>query len=280
MIGPFDFFFERHLRFDHGFGRGALDLHSLHKIGELDIGRTGHDHNPVAQGFATGFIKKWNVCEEKFGRCAVPVRFNAPLPANPGMENLFERAFLSRVLEDYRADCLSIQVAASQKNAEPELGQELLFHFVKIDKFPGDLVSVEKLGGGKYLAEALAESALARGNSACNSYCWHAVLITSVGAPPTTEKEKRPVPKHEPLIIKQFGLLRINLQRKVRAAGGRPHAVRVEAIASKGNAPIHYVCDSGGKTIGSTVVVCPQALGEGGIESGRGRHGAGDAKQI
>ena len=89
VIGSFDFFFERHLRFDHGFRRGALDLHSPHKIGELDIGRTGDHHHAVAQGFTTGFIKKWNVCEEKFRRCAVPVRFNAPLPANPGMENLF-----------------------------------------------------------------------------------------------------------------------------------------------------------------------------------------------
>ena len=100
------------MRFDHGFGRGDRDLHFAGEIGELDIGRAGHDHHAVAQGFTTGFIKKWNVCKEKFGRFAVPVRFNAPLPANPRMENLFERLPFGDVLEDYGADCLAIQVVA------------------------------------------------------------------------------------------------------------------------------------------------------------------------
>src|SRR5437773_3128382 len=166
VIGSFDFFFERHLRFDHGFGRGALDLHSPHKIGELDIGRTGDHHNAVAQGFTTGFIEKWNVCEKKFGRCAVPVRFNAPLPANPGMENLFERLPFGGVLKDYRAECLPIQVAVTGKDAEPEFGQELLFNFLKVDQLTRDGIGVEKFGSGKDLAQTIAESALACGNAA------------------------------------------------------------------------------------------------------------------
>src|SRR5207249_4588616 len=159
VIGPFNFFLERYLRFDHGFGRGALDLHSAHKIGELDIGRTSHDHHPIAQGFSTGFIKKWNVCEEKFGRCAMPVRFNAPLPANPGMENLFERLLFSGVLEDYRAESRPIQVAIAGKDAKAEFSQELLFNFLKVDKLARDRIGVEKLGSGQDLAQTIAASA-------------------------------------------------------------------------------------------------------------------------
>src|SRR5439155_18439160 len=123
---------------------------------------------PIAQGFTTGLIKKSNVCEEKFGRCAVPVRFNAPLPANPGMENLFERAFLSRVLEDYGADCLPIQVAAAGKDTEAELGEQLLFNILQIDKLTSNLIGVEKFRAGKNLAQTLTKRALACGNSARN----------------------------------------------------------------------------------------------------------------
>ncbi len=121
------------------------------------------------------------------------IRFNAPLPANPRMENLFERLFFGGVLEDYGADCFSIQVAIAGKNAEPELSEQLLLDLLKIDKLPCDLVGIEKFGCGKDLAETPAKGALAGGNAARDSDCWHAVLITSVGAPPTTEKEKRPV---------------------------------------------------------------------------------------
>jgi len=173
VIGSFDFFFERHLRFDHGFGRDALDLHSPHKIGELDIGRTGHDHHSVAQGFTTGFIKKWNVCEEKFGRCAVPVRFNAPLPANPGMENLFERLLFGGVLEDYRAKRGPIQVAITGKDAKAEKIEQLLFDLVKINKLPGDGIGVEKFGGGKNFLKTLAERAFAGRNAARYSDSGH-----------------------------------------------------------------------------------------------------------
>ena len=121
------------------------------------------------------------------------IRFNAPLPANPGMENFFERAFFSRVLEDYRAKGGPIQVAIAGKDAKAENVEQLLFDLIKIDKLASYLVGIKKFRVGKNLAETLAESALAGGDSACDSDRWHAVLITSVGAPPTTEKEKRPV---------------------------------------------------------------------------------------
>jgi hypothetical protein len=158
----------------------------------LDLRRRGHDHHAITQGFTTGFIKKWNVCEEKFGRCAVLIRFNAPLPANPGMENFFERAFFSRVLEDYRADCLPIQVAIAGKNAKAENVEQLLFDLIKIDKLASDLVGIEKFGFGKNLPETLTKGAFAGGNSAGDSDCWHAVLIASVNAAPTTEKKSGP----------------------------------------------------------------------------------------
>ena len=103
----------------------------------------------------------------------MPIRFNTPLPSNPGMENLFERAFLSRVLEDYGADCLPIQVAIAGKDAEPELGEQLPFNFVKIDKLPGDLIGVEKFSVGKNFLKTLTKSALACGNSPGDPNRWH-----------------------------------------------------------------------------------------------------------
>src|SRR5207253_9619627 len=148
-----------------------------HKIGELNLRRTGDHHHAVAQGFTTGFIKKWNVCKEKFGRCAVPVRFNTPLPANPGMENQFERLLFGGVLKDYRAECVPIQVAVAGKDAESELGEQFLFNIIKIDKLASNLIGVEKLSCGKNLAQTLTKRALACGNSARNPYRGHLFFI-------------------------------------------------------------------------------------------------------
>ena len=92
----------------------------------------------------------------------MPVRFNAPLPANPGMENLFERLLFGGVLEDYRAKRGPIQVAVAGKDAEPEFGQELLFNFLEVDQLTRDGIGVEKFGAGKDLAQTIAESAFAR----------------------------------------------------------------------------------------------------------------------
>jgi len=95
------------------------------RLARLDIGRTGDHHHAVAQGFTTGFIKKWNVCERKIREMlavACPPS-NAPLPANPGMENQFERLLFGGVPERFIApECLPIQVAVAGKDAESEFG--------------------------------------------------------------------------------------------------------------------------------------------------------------
>jgi hypothetical protein len=173
VVSSFDFFFERHLRLDHGFGRRALEFHPTHEVGELDFGRTGDHNNSVAQDFTTGFIKEWNVCKEKFRRSAVRVRFIAPLPANPRMENFFERASLGRVLENYGADRLAIQVAGGGKNAGAKSLAELALNFLKIDNLPAGDIGIEKLRFGQELPETLGKSAFACGNSAGDSDCWH-----------------------------------------------------------------------------------------------------------
>jgi hypothetical protein len=132
----------------------------------------------------------------------VLIRFNAPLPANPGMENLFERAFLSRVLEDYRAKGGPIQVAIAGKDAKAENIEQLLFDLIKIDKLTGDLVGVEKFGVGKNFLKTLAESALAGGNSARDSDCWHvwSGCFSRVDYEPIfAKKESGPCFGHEPL---------------------------------------------------------------------------------
>ena len=103
----------------------------------------------------------------------MPVRFNAPLPANPGMENLFERALLSRVLENYRAKCLAIQVAIGRKDRGAEEFAQLLFDLLKLGNLAGRGIRIEEFGIGQNLAKTLAESAFACGNSAGNSNCWH-----------------------------------------------------------------------------------------------------------
>jgi len=103
----------------------------------------------------------------------VLIGFNAPLPANPGMENLFERLLFGGVLEDYRAKCGPIQVAIAGKDAKAEKLEQLLFDLLKIDKLTCDPIGVEKFAGGKNFFKTLAESALAGRNAARNTDCRH-----------------------------------------------------------------------------------------------------------
>ena len=93
-------------------------------------------------------------------------RFSAPLPANPRMENFFERAFLGCVLKDYGPKIGPVQVAVAGKDGEPELFQELSLDLLKIDKSMRDVVGIEKSRVGNNLTQALAKSRFARGNSA------------------------------------------------------------------------------------------------------------------
>ena len=173
MIGSLDFFLERHLGFDHCHGGVALDSHPAHEIAQLDFRRRGdHDHS-VAEGFTTGFIKKRNVCKEKFRRCAVLVRLNSPLPANPRMENVFERPFFGGVLENYRPKSRPIQVPTWGKNASGELLEQGFFDFIKTRQIVRGLVGIEEFRGGQNLPQTLAEGAFAGGNSPGYPNSWH-----------------------------------------------------------------------------------------------------------
>ena len=104
------------------------------------------------------------------------IRFNAPLPANPGMENLFERDSFSGVLKDYGAKRGPIQVPFTGEDAKPKLAEQLLFNLVKLDQFVRGFIGVKKSCGRKNLAQAIAKSRLARGNSAGDPDDRHLVM--------------------------------------------------------------------------------------------------------
>ena len=94
-------------------------------------------------------------------------RFRAPLPANTRMENLFERAFFSGVLEDYGAKPFAFQAAVTRKDLRPELSNEFFSNVrVKFDQFVRGLIGVKKFGGRQNLAQAIAKSRFACGDSA------------------------------------------------------------------------------------------------------------------
>src|SRR6266498_1399701 len=95
------------------------------------------------------------------------VRFRAPLAANPRMENLFERASFTRAAKYYGAKSLSIQVPSVRKNLRPKFAADFFFNFrVKIDEPVCFLIGVEEFGRWNELAQTLAKTGLACGNSA------------------------------------------------------------------------------------------------------------------
>jgi len=94
-------------------------------------------------------------------------RFRAPLPANAGMENLFERASFRSVLEDYCAKLFTFQAAVARKNRPPELSNDFFSNvWVELDQLVRGLISVKKFRDRQDLAQAIAKSRFARGNSA------------------------------------------------------------------------------------------------------------------
>ena len=94
-------------------------------------------------------------------------RFRAPLPANPRMENLFERASFTRAAKHYGAKFLSIQVPSVGKNLRSKFAANFLFNFrVKIDEPVCFLIGVEEFGGWNDLEQTLAKAGFACGNSA------------------------------------------------------------------------------------------------------------------
>jgi len=97
----------------------------------------------------------------------MPFRFRAPLPANARMENLFERASFRSVLEDYGAKLFTFQAAVARKNLPAELSNDFFSNvWVKLDQLVRGLIGVKKFGGRQNLAQAIAKSRFARGNSA------------------------------------------------------------------------------------------------------------------
>ena len=94
-------------------------------------------------------------------------RFRAPLAANPGMKNLFERASFTRAAKHYGTKCLSIQVPSVRKNPRPKFAANFFFNVrIKIDEPVCFLIGVEEFGGWNDLAKRLAKAGLACGNSA------------------------------------------------------------------------------------------------------------------
>ena len=90
-----------------------------------------------------------------------------PLPANPRMENLFERASFRSVAKYYGSKFVSIQVPTGRKNPGSKFVTNFFFNLrVKLDKLMRGLIGIEKFGRGNELAQTLAKAGLACGNSA------------------------------------------------------------------------------------------------------------------
>ena len=113
---------------------------------QLNFRRAGDDHDPIAQGFAIGFIKKGNICEKKLAGFAALFRFSGPLMADARMEDLLERALLFSVGEDYGPKCGPIQLPGSRKNFVAEALSQKGSHFeIGINKFSRRAIGIEEL---------------------------------------------------------------------------------------------------------------------------------------
>src|SRR5436190_4498335 len=104
MIGSADLFRQRHLRVDHLLRLRFIQTHPRGKPLELHSWRAGHDDDAIAQSFTAGFIEKWYVSKKKLRGVAMALGFETPLTADARMQDLLQRAFLSRVAEHYGAD--------------------------------------------------------------------------------------------------------------------------------------------------------------------------------
>ena len=101
----------------------------------------------------------------------------APLAANPRMENLFERASFRSVLEDYGAKPFTYQAAVTRKDLPPKLSNKFFSRIrITLDQFVRGLIGVKKSRGRKNLAQAIAKSRFARGNSAGDPDDRHLVM--------------------------------------------------------------------------------------------------------
>jgi hypothetical protein len=196
VVSPFHFFFQRHLRLHHFFGdsfiewraellrrqvraRGSSPLHgpSFPQPAPLDVGRAGHDHNPIAQSLSARFIKKWDISKEEIGRITVGLRFSAPLAANARMENFFERVLFRRALENYRSKSSPIQVARRRINVGPEFTRNFPSYVrVQIDQLARGLVGIKKCRGGNDFTQAVAKRRFAGGDPTGDTNGRHVIV--------------------------------------------------------------------------------------------------------
>ena len=102
-------------------------------------------------------------------------RFRTPFAANPRMKHLFEREFFSRIAKHYGPKFLSIQVPSTRKDPAAKFQTNFLFNLrIKIDKPVCLLIRIEKPGNGNDIAQTLAKTGLASGNSASDPDGRHA----------------------------------------------------------------------------------------------------------
>jgi hypothetical protein len=100
--------------------------------------------------------------------------FETPLAADARMQDLLQRAFLSRVGEDYGPDRPPIQASGYRINRGAELLLDESPHLrVAVRQLPRCRVRIEKLGTGRKLAQRLHEARLPGGNPARYSDGWH-----------------------------------------------------------------------------------------------------------
>ena len=113
-----------------------------------------------------GFIKEWDIGQEKFAGLAAFFRFSGPLTADARMEDLLERALLFCVGEDYRPKCGAIQIPIDRKKLPAKcLPQEVAHLRVLIDELSRGAVGVEELRVQE-AAEMITKSGFAGGNTA------------------------------------------------------------------------------------------------------------------
>lgn len=150
---------------NHGESSRGREAGARHQPLQLDGLRAGNDDHAVAQEFTIGFIKEWDIGQEKFAGLSAFFRCSGPLTADARMQDSLERALLFSVGENYRPKCGPIQIPARRKNLPAKfLLQEVTHLGIAINEQPGGAVGVEKLRAER-LSKAIAKSGFAGGNT-------------------------------------------------------------------------------------------------------------------
>ena len=155
MIGAQDFFGEGHLRGNHGKGVSAVNCRAGDQPLQLNLAGAGNDDDPIASGFAFGFIEKWDIGQKNLAGLAACLRLSGPLAADARMQDLLERALFSLVGENYGPKCAAIQDATGRKNFLPKMLAQKCPHFrILIHQFASGPVGIEKLGSEQFVEVA------------------------------------------------------------------------------------------------------------------------------